>query len=108
MAAEAGIVEEVVGGGLAGEEQDAALGAELADADGGLDAVHAGHDDVGEEEVGKPGLGGLDGLIAAVNGGYLVTTAVEDDAQGIGDDAFVIGNKDSGAHGGCSVVGHFF
>lgn len=95
VAAEAGIVEEVGGGGLAREEQDAAVGDEGADLDGGVDAGDAGHDDVGEEDVGVEGAGGIDGVLAAVDGGSLKAVLGEDQAKGIGDDAFIVGHEDT-------------
>jgi hypothetical protein len=96
MAADAGVAHEVGSGGLAGEQQDAARGDHGADLNGGLDAAHAGHDDIGEEDFGDKMARGLDGFLAAVDGGGFEAILVENQSQSIGDDAFIVGDEDSG------------
>src|SRR5271170_3241198 len=57
VALSAGAVEQISGGGLAGEEQNLACRQQFANPDGGIDAVEVGHDDVADEHVGLEGAG---------------------------------------------------
>jgi hypothetical protein len=94
---DAGVAEQIGGGGLAGEQQDAATRNEAGDLNGGFDAAHTRHNHVGEEDVGLEVARGLDGLLAAIDSGGFKAILVENHSQGIGDDALIIGNQDSGS-----------
>jgi hypothetical protein len=96
VAADPGIAEEVGGSGLAGEQQDAAAGYHAGDLNSGFNATHTGHNDVGEENVRMEMARGLDSFLAAINGSGFEAILIENHAQGVGDDAFVVGDKDSG------------
>ncbi len=91
----AGFFEEVGGGGLAGEEKNLAVGAPGAGGDGGFDAGHAGHDDVGDEHVGFKGIERFDGFFAAVDGARLEARLIEDDGEGVGDHLLIVGDEDA-------------
>jgi hypothetical protein len=95
VAAGAGAGEDLNGGGLAAEEEDAGFGEHLADGDGGFDAVDVGHEDVGEDEVGLEGAGGVDGGLTAVDGGGFKAVALEDFDDGVGDEGFVVDDEDT-------------
>jgi hypothetical protein len=92
VAADTGIAHEVGGGGLAGEEQDAAAGDHGADLNGGFDAAHTGHDDVGEEDLGVKVTRGFDGSLAAVDSGGFEAILVQNQSESVGDDTFVVGD----------------
>jgi hypothetical protein len=96
MAADTGVAQQVGGGGLAGEQQDAAFGNHGANLNRGFDAAHARHDNVGEKEAGTEVARGFNGFLAAVDSGGFEPALVEDHPQSVGDDAFVIGDKHSG------------
>lgn len=91
----AGAGEDFDGGGLSAEEDDAGGGGELADGDGGFDAVDVGHEDVGEDELGVDAAGGVDGLLAAVGCLGDEAAAVEDLADGVGDEGFIVDDEDA-------------
>jgi hypothetical protein len=100
-----GAVEQVGGGGLPGEEQDLAGGQYPADADGGVDAVEVGHHDVADEHVGPEGRRKLNGLLAAIDGGGIETGLIEDNREGVGDHALIVGDE----HFGLDLyVGHSY
>jgi len=90
VASGAGALHQVNGGRLTGEQEDFAVGQHFTDADGDLNAVHVGHDDVTDQEGrleiesfaerGMPGIRDL-AVIAAL---------AEDKAQGIGNQNLVI------------------
>ena len=88
------LLQQTGGGGLAAEEQDLAVWSLGARGDGGLDAVDAGHDDIGYEHVWLEAVEGLDGGLSAVDGARLEAGLVEDDGQRVGDDLFVVGHED--------------
>jgi hypothetical protein len=92
----AGAGEDFYGGGLTAEENDAGVGGELADGDGGFDAVDVGHEDVREDELGGDATGGVDGFLTAVGGLGDEAAAVEDLADGVGDEGFVVDDEDAG------------
>ena len=71
----------VFGGVLRGEEEDGDGASELAQAAGHLEAVHAGHHDVEDNQIGRLGVGLLEG-VAAVTGGDDLKTG---EAQGSGE-----------------------
>jgi len=56
-----GFFQQIGGGGLPGKEKDLAGRERLPYADGGFDAVHVGHDDVADNQVGLELLGALHG-----------------------------------------------
>ncbi len=106
VAAGAGAGEDFNGGGLAAEEEDAGFGKHLADGDGGFDAVDVRHEDVGEDEVRVEAAGGIDGVLAAVDGVGLIAVADEDLNDGVGDEGFVVDDEDAAGRraGLCLVV----
>jgi len=91
VAALAGFFEQVGGGCLAGEQQNFAVGQLRLSCDGGLDAGHSSHDDIGDEHVGLEGIEGFDGFLAAVDGTCLKAGLVENDGERVGDYLFVVG-----------------
>ncbi len=93
MAANPCVAQQIGGGSLAGEQQDAAAWDHGANLNRGFDAAHAGHDDVAQEDVGMEVARGFDGFLPAVNSRGLEAILVEDQSEGVGDDAFVIGDK---------------
>lgn len=97
VASFAGAGEDFYGRGLAAEEKDARVGAELADGDGRFDAVDVRHEDVREDELGAVALGLLDGFGAAVSSFGDEAVAVEDEHDGIGDELFIIDDEDAGS-----------
>src|SRR5690348_18138958 len=46
----AGALQQIRGGCLPGKQQDFAVGEKTPDANGGLDTVHVGHDDVADDQ----------------------------------------------------------
>ena len=96
VAALAGAGEDFNRGRLSAEEDDAGVGTELADGDGGFDTVDLRHEDVGEDEVRAVARGLFDRLFAAVGSFGDEAVAVEDLNDGVGDDFFVIHDQDSG------------
>jgi len=99
----AGLLEEIRGGGLSGEEENLAVGHLGAGRDGGLDAGHSGHDDVGDEHVGLEAVEALDGLLATVDGAGFEAGLVENDGESVGDHLFIVGDEYAwlGRCGGC-------
>lgn len=96
VAANASIAQQVGSGGLAGEQQDAAIGNQAADLNSGLDAAHARHDDIAEEDLGTKMARSLDRFLSAVNRDGFKAVLCKDQSEGVGDDAFVIGDQHSG------------
>gem|GEM_PF-3692769 len=64
IATGAGAGENLHGGGLSAEEDDADVGEEFLNFDSRFDAVEIGHEDVGEEDLGGDAAGGVDGFLA--------------------------------------------
>src|ERR1700689_781629 len=62
-----GAVQKISRGSLSGKEQDLAVRQHGPDGDGGINAVHVGHDDVGNEHVGTDGAGCFYGLFTVVD-----------------------------------------
>ena len=89
----AGGGEHVHGGGLAGEEQDAALGVDGFELDAEVDAVESGHHDVGDEEVGAAGLGGLEGGKRVGEGLGFESGGVQDGGERGCDEGFIVHNE---------------
>ena len=92
----AGFLQQICGRGLAGEEENFAVGHLGAGGNGSFDAGHAGHDDVGDEHVGLEAFERLDGLFAAVDGARFKAGLVQDDGQRVGDDLLVVGDEHPG------------
>ena len=63
-----------------------------------LDAVHAGHLDVEEHQVGRLALGLRDAVLAGGRGQHLVALVLEDHLQRIADRGFVVDDQQSRFH----------
>ena len=72
------------------KEQDFAERQQGANLDGGIDAVHVGHDDVRNEHVGFESFCCFDCLFATIDGGCLKSALIEDDGKSIGDYTLII------------------
>jgi hypothetical protein len=96
VAALAGAGEDFYRGSLTAEEDDAGVGGELADGDGGFYAVDVGHQDVGKDELWVDVAGGVDGFLATVGGLSDEAAAIEDLADGVGDKGFVVDHENAG------------
>src|SRR5690349_15427895 len=94
MSLGAGALQQIGGGGLAGEQQDLAGRQKAANMDGGFDAVHVGHDDVADHQVGTDVARALDGSGSGVDGGSIEAMLVKDDSQRVGNHVFVIDDQD--------------
>ena len=57
---------------------------------------HGGHDHVAQEDVGVEVARGFDGFLPAVDGSGLEAILVKDQSEGVGDDAFIIGDQHPG------------
>src|SRR5512146_722886 len=82
--------QEIGGGSLAGEEQDFAAREEAANVDGGLNAVHVGHDDVADDKVGANGFGAFHSAGSGVDSRGIEPVLVEDDGERVRDYSFVV------------------
>lgn len=80
---------------LSAEENDARVRTMLADGDGCFDAVDLRHEDIGENKLRAVTVSFVDRFLAAVSGFGDEAVAVEDLNDGVGDDFFVIYDKDS-------------
>ena len=67
MSLDARTVQKIRSRGLAGKEQDLAVGQHGPNGDRGINAIHVGHDDVGDEHVGPERARCLDGLLTVVD-----------------------------------------
>ena len=94
MALTARVLQQVCGLSLAGEEKDLASGQEAANLDGCINAGHIRHHYVSYHQVRSLGAGPGNGFSAAIHRARVKTGLVQDDGQGIGDHAFVIGYQD--------------
>ena len=97
------LLQQIGGGCLAGKKQDLDGWQQGANADGGINAVQVGHDDIGDQHVGLEGGRKFKGFFAGIHGACLKAALVQDHGQGVGDDPFVIGDKDFGF---VNLVGH--
>ncbi len=79
-----------------GEDDDGGFG-EAADGAGELDAVHLGHGEVGDDEVGLGGAEELEGFEAVVGDGDFVAAGLERGAEDAGDLALVVDDEDAHA-----------
>ena len=86
----AGIVLEMDGIRVAGEEEDLAVGGRFFDGDGEVDAAHFRHEDVGDEEVGGNDLRDGERVFCVVGGGCCVVLFAEDRDECVCDDGFVV------------------
>lgn len=92
----AGIVLEVDGVGMAGEEKDLAVGDELFDGDCEIDAAHSVHEDVCDEVVGGDDLRDGERFFRVVCGDGDVVLFAEDRDEGVGDEWLVVDDQDYG------------
>lgn len=95
VATQAGIVQEVGSGGLAGKQQHAAGRDEGADLDGRLNPADSRHDDIGEKDIGMKSARGIDGVLPVIDRGGFVAVLGKDQPQRIGDDMLIVGDKDA-------------
>jgi hypothetical protein len=96
----AGAGKDFYGGGLTAEEDDAGRRGEFADRDGGFNAVDVRHEDVGQDEFRGGAAGCVNGLLTAVRCFSEEAAAIEDLDDGVGDEGFVVYDKDAGQDGG--------
>jgi hypothetical protein len=96
VTADPGIAQQVGGGGLAGKQQDAAPWVHRVNLNGRLDTAHARHDHVAQKDVGTEVARSFDGFLPAIDGSGLEAILVEDQSEGVGDDAFIVGNQHPG------------
>lgn len=79
------------------EDQDADVREVGADPPGGLDAVHLGHADVHEDDVGAFALGQRDrlGAVAGLADGAQARRGVDQDAEAAAQQGLVVGDEDA-------------
>src|SRR6185436_5256671 len=82
---------------LGGEEDDRQRLRDAADAATELEAVHARHEDVEDDEVGELLAEGVPGRLAVLPGGDLVAFAPQRQADGLTDALFVVDDGDAAA-----------
>ena len=90
---------------LAAEEDDAGLGEERPNRDGGFDAVDVGHENVREDELGAGEAGGGDGFPAPIGRLGDEAVAVEDLNDGVGDEDFVVDYEDARGRAATAGIG---
>ncbi len=78
IAAGTGVFQQIRRGGLAGEEKNFAGRQESANVNCGLNAVHVGHDDVADDEVGFFAAGHIDSIVAGIDGGGIETRLIQE------------------------------
>jgi len=83
-------VDQVPGRALAGEKDHFAFRMHLAYMDRELNASHAGHDHVREEEIGGDHLSGFQSVQGMIEKGGFEALSLDDRRQSRGDDWFVI------------------
>lgn len=95
---ESGLVglDQVHVGGMPREEEDLAVGDGVDQRYGELDAVHTGHGDVGDEQLRGDDRGQLEGAEGIVGRHRREAAAAEHGGEGVGDDVFVVDDKDDG------------
>lgn len=103
-----GFGDVVVGAGIEGFDFGVLLIANGENEDGGaagaadgaaeVDAGHAGHHEVGDDEVGMPFLEETEGLFGVIRGAHVVALGGERGAQDAGDLDFVVYDEDSFRH----------
>jgi hypothetical protein len=89
------IAEQIGCGSEAGEEKDLAVGVAAANADCHVDAIHARHDDVTDDEIGRPELALLQRCARIVAGGSIISAFAEDGAEGIGDTGLIVDDENA-------------
>ena len=90
------LFEQVGGSGLTGEEQDLDGGEQGADADGGVDAIEVGHDDVRDQHIGLEGGSEFESFFSGIDGACLEAALVQNHGQGVSNHTFIVGDKDFG------------
>jgi hypothetical protein len=86
----AGAFKKVGGCCLSGEEQDLAGRQEATNMDGGFDAVHVGHDDVADDEVGADFPCGVHRARSGIDSGGIKPSLIENDGERVGYHPFVV------------------
>ena len=82
---------------VAGKQQHPASGIRPVDDLRQSDAVHAGHDNVGDRDCGRVGGEKRQRLFPVVHGAGGIARPLEDEGQGIGEQRLVIHDQNSGA-----------
>jgi hypothetical protein len=90
----AGALETGEVGVAAGKDEHLAVGQLTVEVGHEVEAVAPWHADVAEEEVGGKIAGAGEGLLGGVGHAGVEAVAAEDDSEGVGDDAFVVHDKD--------------
>jgi hypothetical protein len=90
---------EFTGGGVAGDEQDSAVGEVLADVIGEFDATDRAHDDIRDHGVRSDAVGHLYGRFGAVGRSRLVSAGFQDLGQAVGHTHIVINYQHTQALG---------
>lgn len=102
-----GFGEELTDGGLAGEQEDAQAGEQLAEVHGRIDAVAVAKEEIGDENVGLELGGGFKRVAAGIDGLSFKSTLIEDENKGIGDELLVVGDENFGltrnGHGNAEI-----
>ena len=78
------------------EQEDAALRIERADELRGLESIQAGHDEVGEQNIGAPAGGEADSSLTVGGGAGDKPVLIQDESEGISDGGLIVGNQDFG------------
>jgi len=84
--------QQVSSSSLARKEEDLARGEELPYMYGGLNAVHVGHDDVTDYEVGLDGTGPLDGTCARIHRRGIKAVLIQNDCERVGNNPLIVNN----------------
>src|SRR5579862_6746188 len=89
------VLQQVGGGCLAGKQQDFTGRQKATNADGGFDAIHIGHDDVADDEIGLQRARAFHGRCAGVHRRGVIPVKVEDFGQGVGNNLLVVNYQNS-------------
>ncbi len=93
IAATTGILQETWGGSVAGEEKYFAARQEFKDANCRLNAVHVGHENVADDEIGIFPSRALDGFASVISGKGIEAVPVQNDDQSVGNQVLIIDYK---------------
>ena len=96
VAANPCVAHQIRSRGLAGKQEHTASGDHRANLNRGLDAAHSRHDNVGKKNIGAEMARGLHRFLAAINRCGFKAILIENHSQGVGDEAFIVGDEHSG------------
>ena len=95
VTADASFIQEVFHVGLTRQEQNPAIGQQVANVNSDFDACKLGHQHVANQNVGFPFACLRECGRSVVYGNGLEPISVEDDLESVGNDSFVISDEDT-------------